>query len=525
MSSGARNYSVVIVDDEALARAGLHSLIDWDEHGFEIVGEAENGEEGRRLIGRTTPDLAFVDIRMPVLGGLELIAALRELSPHTTIVVLSAYDDFAYARKAMQFGVFDYLLKLELTAEQLSAALGRVREALETSPHSPAGGTRGEPAAERVNLAGVLTDRVSPEAVQRLFESADADVVHYAIVVQLSGRSIPDAVSRIFINILEDEVETRAAEMSPGLFGVVVSLSATLREPGRRKSVRDFLSRSRVRITSYFEVSVTAVAEGPVAEVTRLSAAYSRSHDRMFGSTALRRGSVQFADEDQAARLGATDSGADRAGYGEIVRQLEGAFRAHDQHAARVVLSELLSMLGNASIVDRNALTSVCTEIIHQVDATAKKPESHDEVWGQPFLELGRLVYVDDFIEWIRRIRDDLLPKTLGARHHPLVESAVALIRSRYSENLTLEDAAMHLSTSDTYLSRLFRKELDQTFGEFLTSVRLAHAQELLEESTLSIAAIAERVGYENAYYFSRVFKRNLGSTPSEYRRTRGISE
>jgi YesN/AraC family two-component response regulator len=99
------------------------------------------------------------------------------------------------------------------------------------------------------------------------------------------------------------------------------------------------------------------------------------------------------------------------------------------------------------------------------------------------------------------------------------VESAIALVRSRYREYLTLEDVATFLGTSPSYLSRLIRRELDTTFGELLTSLRLAHARKLLGESDVPIQSVAESVGYENGYYFSRVFKKHYGATPTEYRR------
>jgi len=110
---------ILIVDDEYLVRLGLKTIIDWTEHGYVIAGEASNGREALELFNRTGADVILTDIKMPVMDGLELTRAVREKNKKVKIIILSHYDEFAYAQEAVNLGAFRYILKSELTKTNL----------------------------------------------------------------------------------------------------------------------------------------------------------------------------------------------------------------------------------------------------------------------------------------------------------------------------------------------------------------------------------------------------------------------
>ena len=119
---------ILIVDDEAVVRIGLKSMIDWQAHGFTLVGEAKDGRHALELFEEHHPDLIITDLKMPVLDGLELIQEVRKISASCRIIVLSSYDDFNLVRQAMKLGAADYLLKLEVEPDQLIRTLERFRD-------------------------------------------------------------------------------------------------------------------------------------------------------------------------------------------------------------------------------------------------------------------------------------------------------------------------------------------------------------------------------------------------------------
>ncbi|XEC93971.1 response regulator [Paenibacillus tarimensis] len=132
---------VILVDDEMFARKGLSNLIPWDRYGYEIVGEAENGEEALEIIQKYNPDLVITDIRMPVLDGLELIRQAKQLNTAPPqFIIVSGYDDFKYAQQAVRFGVQDFILK-PVDEEELVSTLQRISGALSQSEPSAEAGT------------------------------------------------------------------------------------------------------------------------------------------------------------------------------------------------------------------------------------------------------------------------------------------------------------------------------------------------------------------------------------------------
>lgn len=140
-------HRAIVVDDETFTRKGLLQLMDWQACGFEIVGEADNGEDALELISRIHPDLVITDIRMPVLDGLELIRSVLEQSTeHPAFIILSGYSDFAYAQQAIRYGVHDFMLKpidegdFSATLRKLSERLHREQQNAQRYQNHHAGG-------------------------------------------------------------------------------------------------------------------------------------------------------------------------------------------------------------------------------------------------------------------------------------------------------------------------------------------------------------------------------------------------
>ena len=112
-------YQVAIVEDDMLSRIGLKALIPWEEHGYELIGEYENGRQALEAFRVNSPDIAIIDIKMPVMDGVELLRALKEEGIRAKCIVLSAYDDYEYVREALRIGAVDYFLKMQMEPDSL----------------------------------------------------------------------------------------------------------------------------------------------------------------------------------------------------------------------------------------------------------------------------------------------------------------------------------------------------------------------------------------------------------------------
>ena len=119
-------YTVIVADDEDELREAVCTMIPWEDYGFFLVGNASNGLDALQLVEKHEPDLLLTDIRMPFISGIELARQVREIRPATNIAFLSGYDDFEYAKQAIQYNIISYMLK-PLTLEGLGAELRNIR--------------------------------------------------------------------------------------------------------------------------------------------------------------------------------------------------------------------------------------------------------------------------------------------------------------------------------------------------------------------------------------------------------------
>ena len=132
-------YSVLLVDDERIILEGLSVVVEWERHGTALAGKAKNGAEALEMIREIRPDIVITDLKMPNMNGLELIAAVREEYPDIVFVILSGYDEFEYAQRAMQYGVRHYLLKPAASRKSWTRSTGSWRSC---APPKSESGTR-----------------------------------------------------------------------------------------------------------------------------------------------------------------------------------------------------------------------------------------------------------------------------------------------------------------------------------------------------------------------------------------------
>lgn len=386
---------VLLVEDELLARSGMRSLIDWNANGFSLAGEASHGAEALALLEREQIDVVITDIRMPVMDGLQLIEEIRARKIPCEVIVLSSFDDFPYVRKAMTYGVQDYIHKPTMNLEEFTATLRRV--------------------------AGTLAARRSAESYQRLILGAVEEsrevllkrVVHQALQRAPMDGKLRDLLRGIYV-----------AE-EPFRIGMLRLGSEALESP--EKALRAL---------------VRELAPDPVRPVFLFDAGL----DWLF--------LVPAESADWMPRFAALLT--DRHG-------VEGLWEMAAQPCSMEQLAPVLQQV------------------------------------------LGQL-----HARWEQRSKQRSL--------HPVVGRVLEYMTQHYHENLTLERLSALVHVSPVYLSRLFLKETGHTFIASLTRCRVEQAKRLLRETDLCAYEVGDRVGYGNSKYFLRVFKRQEGVTPGEFR-------
>ncbi|QJC52621.1 response regulator [Paenibacillus albicereus] len=215
---------VMLVEDELLVRLGIRSLVDWERHSFDFIGEAADGEKALELMERQPPDILLTDIVMPRMDGLELIERVKALYPHVLILVLSSYGEFDYVRRAMKLGIEDYVLKTSIKPavllELLKETAGKLERGRGTAP-SPLEAPAAEP-----GLAALLEAALAGAAAAAVPSAAFPPGAHRLLLLRgAPGEAAEDgARSTRLAHLVQAELQSRAAAVAAAPDGAAGAL-------------------------------------------------------------------------------------------------------------------------------------------------------------------------------------------------------------------------------------------------------------------------------------------------------------
>lgn len=413
---------LLIADDEPLVLVGMQSMLDWASLGIEICATAHNGRQALELIEQHRPEIVITDIKMPLMGGLELAAACREKGGELPVfIILTSFEEFDFAREAMRLGALEYLVKLELTPQSLRAvvekALARV---------------------QKLRGADTLPAGKSPQALEEKFYTR-----LYGDLFGSPGQ-------------LRQEAQALRLDFSAPVYTVAACEIAGLREmsDGQRQTLcTGTVQMARETLEKFGPCTVTALDAQhfhvlfPLSEAQAADAAYLPRLLRACADTVYRYFSVQL-----------------RCGIGGSVR--------------------------DAFSIAVSARSARCALALTGADEPVAAAESADA---------------------------RLDASALGPYKRRVVEDVTEYIRGRLDRRLSLNEVAAAFSFSPNYLSQLFAKYADRGFVETITHEKITAAKAMMRDGSLKIYEIAERLGYESAFYFSKVFKKETGQSPRDY--------
>jgi two-component system response regulator YesN len=531
---------VLIVDDEAIVRVGLKSMIDWEAHGFELVGEAKDGRSALEMIRTHHPDVMITDLKMPVVDGLELIRAINERQYQCRVVVLSSYDDFELVREAMKLGAVDYLLKLEVEPEQLIGVLESFRDDILKEK---------EVASRKAQLDDAIKTSLSAVRQALLRElvccipdpsQVQTNIERLGIVLEpsnmycltlwvghgsdLGKRSAHEVSARItaIISVCEEVLcdNNVAYAFSNTDQEFVVLLSPKQGSASVSKLVQD-CRRLVTMLGQYLGVSATiGVSErlsgwGAIPQgYTQAAACLKYRFCSSLGSIILwnqieSRPPLQesFSILPYRPRLEAAFAHRQAAELKDCLAEIRQAFadRCLTPEAACGAAVELYSVL--CETIDRDHLS---------VDRVLRASQvSYQELLQTPNFQ--------ELVRWLEELQNDLLMFVRGkdAGYPWIIAEAKRFIHDHYDQEISLAEVAAHVGLTPSYFSTVFKDHLGISYSDYLTNLRIAKAKELLQTSSYRVYEISHLVGYPNHYYFNRLFKKVVGMTPLDYRRSK----
>lgn len=542
---------IFLAEDEVVVRETIKRMIPWEELGFELVGEAADGEMALPLLIRQHPDLLITDIKMPFMDGLTLARLAKKEIPGLKVVILSGYDDFNYAKQAIGIGVEDYLLK-PITKNALIERLSEIRSRYEhekTQKEYYEKFQREMQAYEKNSsrdffeaLVGGSMDMME---VYKRAEKLGLDIVAEAYNVLIFTMNCDEDFSGQRDEYSSWEAESLellenffAGHSSAMLFrsnifsyGVLLKGQREAIEENTRACVdeiRKILSRQDGRREWFLAVGQS------VERLSQIQKSYHTA-SRAFSQRYLYDENILYYDEmETMEHPGGQAETEDNAYLQKVdVNALNPAilqkFLSNGlQEETENFVKDYFYAIGQEpmeSLVFRNyVILNVRFSVISFIkglgcDTNEMESADTEEVLAESGKNMeSAIAYAKKMISQAIEIRD----QNSGNKNRSILKTAVDFIDSHYmDEEISLNTVANVANVSSNHFSALFSQNMGQTFIEYLTTLRMNKAKELLRCTGMRSSEIAGEIGYKDAHYFSYLFKKTQGMTPSDYRKAR----
>lgn len=531
-------FKVFLVEDEIVVREGIRNNIQWEQYGFLYSGDAPDGELALPMIRQVQPDLLITDIKMPFMDGLALIELVRKELPKIKIVIISGYDDFSYAQKAIGLGVEQYLLK-PILKDKLAEVLMALQQKMQAEQQQEDHIARFQREAqeyekysrrrffEKVVTGGLSVIEISETAITM---GIDINAPFYNIVLySLSSPAFNGSTPERYTDVLA-EVQDRVTQFVINfpelvLFRWNVTTYAVLIKGGQE----DILPRTKACVEKIQNLCEYAghdvdwhIASGtPVSRLGAIPACFSEA-SRILSyrylcpeEHVLTEASIQDFRNKGNIHTQTGNNEIDRnrihnflmsGTEAEIEQFIDQLLQNAGEDASLPFFNKYLTM--TVCYVATEYLDSIgCREGFRPLELRPEDTtQKSDEIWEAAYQVLKQAIAQ----------RDNESKK----QQSNLLLQAIAFIDEHYSdESISLDRVARQVNISPNYFSAMFSQDIGQTFVEYLTAKRIGEAKRLLRITDKRASEIAAAVGYKDPHYFSFVFRKVAGCTPSEYRR------
>jgi two-component system response regulator YesN len=504
-------FKVLIIDDEPLIREGLRTIVNWEELGFIICGEAVNGKDGVQKVLEQSPDLVIADIKMPVVDGIEMIGELYNRKIKCKYLILSGYSDFAYAQTAIRMGVTGYILK-PIDKAELTNYVTKVYSELKSER------LLGEKIKESLKLSrrsfieSLLSNN---EEGKRLYEAEELDKVELnwkTYQVALVETDIKGGNGNILRKLLEQFVEGKQLGYVFDFgsnTGVLLKDSDLLNETVNVRSCRLHL-KEKLGLKVFFAVGTVA------ASLEEVTDSFEQAKE-IFGKRFLfgsEKGVVNYKvfmessqtcdSEEEKSLLDSLYVAVDTNNLQSITEALDKKMHfmmkmGHSEEYIKASYINLYIVLINRLLISNKSLLEYLSD---------------NEGFILDLYEKSNLEDLNDLIN-IRLV--NISNQLSGEKTDTTMKKIIDFVKRNYASDIKLDTIAHNFNYNSAYLGRLFKVQTGEHFNTFLDRLRVDKAKQMLSEG-YKVYQVAEMVGYKDKDYFASKFKKYVGVAPATYR-------
>ncbi len=528
-------YKVMLVDDEEDVARAILKKMDWETMGFEVPRYAHNGLEALELSEEQRPDIVMTDIQMPYMDGMELSRNLKKLYPNIRIIFFSGYDEFEYAKEAIRLEAEEYILK-PIDADELRSVFARVHEALDRDIDEKLNVAKLEnyymdslPLLQEDFFASLVEGSIAEDKIGKFLDDYRIELqgpLYLTAIVHISTGSLPEGMNPVLIavsvrKLLEERIGEKWGCKFFSYLGSTV-LIAQLTDKKDTSAFTDECDRMCRLAESICKASVTIGIGGLVDSLGDMDVSYKGARDAV--SYRVLYGHTKAINISEVAPLKSEETAYEETdSLLDVFKKMKMSDEPSVDEAARKYIQSNASQ--QASIQNyRFFVMDLVSEIYkflrnNQLDVNSVFDMDTDVYARVQQMELGEL---SDWFSAVCLKMHELIADKRSDNTRSFVTKARDYVADHYADqDLSIDFICNYLGVSSAYFSTVFKKETGKTFVSYLTDYRMEKAERMLLETDEKTYIIAERVGYSDPNYFSYVFKKQFGVSPSKYKTSR----
>lgn len=491
-------YGVLVVDDEKYIRKSIINRIRWEECGTEVIGEASQGNEAYEMLSLNQPGIVITDIRMPGMDGLGLAEKIAEEYPHIKVIIISAYSDFEYAKRAIRYGVREYILK-PVDEEELETALKRLCAELESEIQQyQIPEVLPETVAERKFQGDscLMTSFYLPQVQDELYSEERIAQLYQT----LKGR-IEECFQEGELLLLREGSEEQCSFLWNG-YGIT------------EKKAGEVLRKIQQEKVSY-PVGISGVFFGEQLTETELlqlqTEAVMALKEKLFGGNLIRFFSRTVQKKEALEKY-----------KNDLLRLYDLSVQEKWEKVKsllRVIVTETFACA--SSVLELEFLVG---ELIFVLERIARHQGYLYET-RVLFRNLKRQDFllqfdsVEELTEEMKKLSDTVLAYGKNEKRYDMLEEIRDYVQQHFAEDLSVAYIAERYHVNANYLSTVFKERNTIALSSYIEGVRMEKAKKFLKENLGNITETALAVGYSDPNYFTKVFRKYTGMTPSQWKK------
>lgn len=527
-------YKLLIVDDEEKIRDGLKNYIDWGKFGVEVIDEAEDGDIALLKVEERRPDIILSDVGMPMMNGIDMAEIIKNKYPEVKIIFLSGYDDVNYLKGAFRVEAVDYIFK-PLNLEDLSQVFTKVVNDLNEKARYK--DIVNHMRAKLIESMPLLRERFFLSLIRGEYEVHEiVEKVHFLELPLLSSKTF-----YVMVASLDNELQVKEKEKQINSLAVINICTEVIRKHFEgytfMNASNDFVillmdvvddndnrintisCEIRDKINEFLKISITIGLGKSVNDIMQIAFSYEMANEALSERFFLGNGQIISCNlskrqEKVVPKLNQIETD-----------KIMALVKAGDKEALLELIGKVINSISYGDAGEIKAFKNLClTVVLYSLNALMDLEISIDDV---EFLEyaiwenISKQQTIYDVKNVLIRYLKTICEKVIEFKssHYSNVAAEIKdIIEKRYFENIAINDMANELYLSPNYICSIFKKDVGETINNYITKVRIHKAKELLKDRKNKLYDICFMVGYADPSYFTKLFKRYTGITPSQYR-------